>query len=194
MKKTISLFLLLGGFFLSGLTANAQNTLSLPEMDLSLAYQQYGSPMKNMAVTGETLTIAGEQFKQGIGVQANSKIKLSLRNNTSQFTCKVGVNDHSLDYKKEDFSKMTESIVTYLKRCATMVEKNDYHRLDDVIAESVDLTNQLTALKKGELKRIQGQSGSTKVSMVYLNMVQEAQNIVSFTANLIKVSRKFQKE
>ena len=89
---------------------------------------------------------------------------------------------------------MTESIVTYLKRCATMVEKNDYHRLDDVIAESVDLTNQLTALKKGELKRIQGQSGSTKVSMVYLNMVQEAQNIVSFTANLIKVSRKFQKE
>ena len=194
MKKTISLFLLLGGFFLSGLTANAQNTLSLPEMDLSLAYQQYGSPMKNMAVTGETLTIAGEQFNQGIGVQANSKIKLSLRKNTSLFTCKVGVNDHSLDYKKEDFSKMTESIVTYLKRCATMIEKNDYHRLDDVIAESVDLTNQLTALKKGELKRIQGQSGSTKVSMVYLNMVQEAQNIVSFTANLIKVSRKFQKE
>ncbi len=37
-------------------------------------------------------------------------------------------------------------------------------------------------------------SGSTKVSMVYLNMVQEAQNVVSFTANLLKVSRKFQKE
>ena len=36
--------------------------------------------------------------------------------------------------------------------------------------------------------------GSTKVSMVYLNMVQEAQNVVSFTANLLKVSRKFQKE
>ena len=30
--------------------------------------------------------------------------------------------------------------------------------------------------------------------MVYLNMVQEAQNVVSFTANLLKVSRKFQKE
>ena len=50
------------------------------------------------------------------------------------------------------------------------------------------------AVKKEELKRIQGQSGSTKVSMVYLNMVQEAQNVVSFTANLLKVSRKFQKE
>ncbi len=98
------------------------------------------------------------------------------------------------DIQKEDFSKMTESIITYLKRCAAMIETNDYHRLDDVIVESVSLTNQLTALKKGELKRIQGQSGSTKVSMVYLNMVQEAQNVVSFTANLVKVSRKFQKE
>lgn len=98
------------------------------------------------------------------------------------------------DIQKEDFSKMTDSIVAYLQRCATMIEKNYYYRLDDVINESVELTNQLTALKKGELKRIQGQSGSTKVSMVYLNMVQEAQNIVSFTANLIKVSRKFQKE
>lgn len=121
MKKTISLFLLLGGFFLSGLTANAQNTLSLPEMDLSLAYQQYGSPMKNTAVTGEALTIAGEQFKQGVGVQANSKIKLSLRNNTSQFTCKVGVNDRSLDYRKEDFSKipMTDGTMLFYRTDGT---------------------------------------------------------------------------
>jgi hypothetical protein len=45
-----------------------------------------------------------------------------------------------------------------------------------------------------ELKRIQGQEHGTKVSMVYLNMLQEAQNVVSFTANLLKVSRKFQME
>ena len=71
-----------------------------------------------------------------------------------------------------------------------MIRKNDYIGFEELIAESITLMNQLTALKK----RIQGQSGSTKVSMVYLNMVQEAQNVVSFTANLLKVSRKFQKE
>lgn len=98
------------------------------------------------------------------------------------------------DVQKHDFGKVTDSIISFLTRSADMIEKNDYHRLDDKINESVELTNQLLALKKGELKRIQGQSGSTKVSMVYLNMVQEAQNVVSFTANLLKVSRKFQKE
>ena len=98
------------------------------------------------------------------------------------------------EVQKEDFGKMTDEIVSFLNRSSVMIERNDYPRMDDLIAESVDLTAKLTLLKKEELKRIQGQSGSTKVSMVYLNMVQEAQNVVSFTANLLKVSRKFQKE
>ena len=124
-----------------------------------------------------------------------SEIIFSIRRLTEPSKEHVDNNFSPLsDEQKEDFGKMTTSIVAYLNRCASMIEKNDYHRLDDVVAESVALTAQLTALKKGELKRIQGQSGSTKVSMVYLNMVQEAQNVVSFTANLIKVSRKFQKE
>ena len=124
-----------------------------------------------------------------------SEIIFSIRRLTEPSKEHVDNNFSPLsDVQKEDFGKMTTSIVAYLNRCASMIEKNDYHRLDDVVAESVALTAQLTALKKGEFKRIQGQSGSTKVSMVYLNMVQEAQNVVSFTANLIKVSRKFQKE
>lgn len=124
-----------------------------------------------------------------------SEIIFSIRRLTEPSKEHVDNNFSPLsDVQKEDFGKMTTSIVAYLNRCASMIERNDYHRLDDVVAESVALTAQLTALKKGELKRIQGQSGSTKVSMVYLNMVQEAQNVVSFTANLIKVSRKFQKE
>lgn len=98
------------------------------------------------------------------------------------------------EVQKEDFGKMTDNIVSFLKRGATMIESNDYHRLDDLVAESAELNAGLTLLKKEELKRIQGQSGSTKVSMVYLNMVQEAQNVVAFTTNLLKVSRKFQKE
>ena len=124
-----------------------------------------------------------------------SEIIFSIRRLTEPSKEHVDNNFSPLsEVHKGDFGKMTESIIAYLKRSASMIEKNDYHRLDDVVAESVTLTSQLTALKKGELKRIQGQSGSTKVSMVYLNMVQEAQNVVSFTANLVKVSRKFQKE
>lgn len=124
-----------------------------------------------------------------------SEIVFSIRRLTE--SGKEHVDNHFsplCEVQKEDFGKMTDEIVSFLNRSSVMIESNDYHRMDDLIAESVDLTAKLTLLKKEELKRIQGQSGSTKVSMVYLNMVQEAQNVVSFTANLLKVSRKFQKE
>lgn len=98
------------------------------------------------------------------------------------------------EIQKTDFREVTGEIVNFLERAAAMIRQNDYRRMEELVEESVTLNNRLIGLKKGELKRIQGQSGSTKVSMVYLNMVQEAQNIVSFAANLVKVSRKFQKE
>ena len=124
-----------------------------------------------------------------------SEIVFSIRRLTEPGTEHVDNHFSPLcEVQKEDFGKMTDEIVSFLNRSSVMIESNDYHRMDDLIAESVDLTAKLTLLKKEELKRIQGQSGSTKVSMVYLNMVQEAQNVVSFTANLLKVSRKFQKE
>ena len=96
------------------------------------------------------------------------------------------------DIQKTDFRQMVQEITAYLGRCADMVDKNDYSILPTLVEESGRLNNRLVQLKKEELRRIQGQHGSTKVSMVYLNMLQEATNVVSFSCNLIKVSNKFQ--
>lgn len=124
-----------------------------------------------------------------------SEIVFSIRRLAEPMKDHIDNNFNPLsEVQKDDFRKVSVRIISFLRNCASMIRKNDYTGFDELIAESVTLMNQLTALKKGELKRIQGQSGSTKVSMVYLNMVQEAQNVVSFTANLLKVSRKFQKE
>ena len=64
--------------------------------------------------------------------------------------------------------------------------------LKNELRKANDLNGQLSHLKREELQRIQTQSGSIKVSMVYLTMIQEAQNVVTYTINLMKVSRKFQ--
>ena len=58
--------------------------------------------------------------------------------------------------QKDDFGKVSEQIISFLRNCATMIRKNDYIGFEELIAESITLMNQLTALKKGELKRIQG--------------------------------------
>ena len=45
--------------------------------ELSSIYQPYGTPASGKAVTGEPLQVAGTLFADGVGVQANSKIKIS---------------------------------------------------------------------------------------------------------------------
>ena len=63
--------------------------------------------------------------------------------------------------------------------------------MEEEVRRANDLNGQLSLLKRKELQRIQSQAGSIRVSMVYLTMVQEAQNVVTYTINLMKVSRKF---
>ena len=94
--------------------------------------------------------------------------------------------------QKGEFSDVTEDIVYLLQICRHKMENNDYEDFENELRKANDLNGQLSHLKREELQRIQTQSGSIKVSMVYLTMIQEAQNVVTYTINLMKVSRKFQ--
>ena len=96
--------------------------------------------------------------------------------------------------QKGEFGDVSEDITNLLQTSRQTVEANDYNNLNDIVRKANDLNGQLAHLKRQELQRIQSQSGSIKVSMVYLTMIQEAQNVVTYTTNLLKVSRKFQAE
>lgn len=96
--------------------------------------------------------------------------------------------------QKGEFADVTEGITYLLQVCRSRIENNNYDDMDTDIRKANELNGQLAHLKREELQRIQSHTGSIKVSMVYLTMVQEAQNVVTYTSNLLKVSRKFQAE
>lgn len=96
--------------------------------------------------------------------------------------------------QKGEFADVTEDITNLIQVCRHKLEDNNYDDFETEIRKANDLNGQLAQLKREELKRIQTQSRSIKVSMVYLTMIQEAQNVVTYTINLMKVSRKFQRE
>lgn len=122
-----------------------------------------------------------------------SEIVFSIRRLAEPCKEHIDNNFNPLDQvQKTDFRQMVQEVTAYLGRCAAMVDSNQYDLLPDLVQEATRLSSRLTQLKKEELRRIQGQHGSTKVSMVYLNMLQETANVVSFSCNLIKVSHKFQ--
>ena len=96
--------------------------------------------------------------------------------------------------QKGEFSDISEDITYLIQQCRKKLESNEYANMEEEIRRANDLNGQLSLLKRKELQRIQSQSGSIRVSMVYLTMVQEAQNVVTYTLNQMKVSRKFQME
>lgn len=96
--------------------------------------------------------------------------------------------------QKGEFGDVAEDITYLIQQCRKKLEANDYNLFEEEIRRANDLNAQLSHLKRQELQRIQSQTGSVRVSMIYLTMVQEAQNVVTYTINLMKVSRKFQLE
>lgn len=98
------------------------------------------------------------------------------------------------DIQKEEFQSIATDIICFLNDCREIIDTNNYNIYSEQLTKGQSLNERLALLRKGEIKRIQGQSGSTKVTIVYLGMIQEAQNIVTYTSNLLKVSRKFQQD
>lgn len=96
--------------------------------------------------------------------------------------------------QKGEFGDVAEDITYLIQQCRKKLESNDYNDFEEEVRRANDLNAQLSHLKRQELQRIQSQTGSVRVSMIYLTMVQEAQNVVTYTINLMKVNRKFQME
>lgn len=92
-----------------------QNKVSLSEMDLYNAYQIYGTPMKDVSVTGNPLIVCGEKYSEGVGVLSRSKIKIKLDGDADCFKCLVGVNDNLADYYSKDVSMvpLTDGTMIY---------------------------------------------------------------------------------
>lgn len=94
--------------------------------------------------------------------------------------------------QKEEILTISFAIATYLDQCRIMIEKNDYSNLKQLVLTHSQLNFDLNKIKRSQLKRLKIQGVSTKVSMIYLTIIHESKNIVTFSNNLTKVSRKFQ--
>lgn len=99
--------------------------------------------------------------------------------------------------EKHDLTDFLPSMIAFMQKGASMIGRRNYQDLIPFNSESGQLRNKLIQLKRAELKRIQQKdpgNSSTKTSLLYLTMLNEMQNVLQFTTNLLKVSRKFQME
>lgn len=102
---TFRALLLSGSFSMITLfTAFGQNEVSLADINLTDAYQEYAAPSAGKSVTGEEASAGGRGYTDVIGVHARSLIKIDLHKKASRFYAEVAIADSKIDYQRKDLA------------------------------------------------------------------------------------------
>ena len=93
----------------------------------------------------------------------------------------------------EELLPVKKKIVDYIMRSEQIVEDHDYERIDALLAEEDEYKATLSAMRKAQEDRIQMDlSQGLKVSLVYLNLLQETQELLSGLRHYLRAYRRFQ--
>lgn len=92
----------------------------------------------------------------------------------------------------EEFLPIRDQLLSLLQRTQNIISSGNYEQADAVLAEGEELKNQLSILHKLQIEKMQEENGSVKLSLVYLNLLQESQELVSIMRHMLRASRKFQ--
>jgi phosphate/sulfate permease len=94
----------------------------------------------------------------------------------------------------EEFSAIGKLLETAMERIMTAIESSgysDYHQLYFICK---NLSEEFSRLRHAQIERIrQGDKDNLNVSLVYLNLLQESQELTGLLRHLLRASRKFQK-
>lgn len=110
--------------------------------------------------------------------------------------CKEHVDNNFNPISKDcvtEFLPVREELCCLMERTRTAIENNNYEEADDILAKGDALKNSISSLRKQMMNRMQeADNASLKASMVYLNILQESQELVSIWRHLLRASRFFQ--
>ena len=93
----------------------------------------------------------------------------------------------------EEILPVKKKIVDYLMRSERIVEDRDYEHIDALLAEEEAYKQQLSEMRRAQEDRIQMDlSQGLKVSLVYLNLLQETQELLSDLRHYLRALKRLQ--
>ncbi len=110
--------------------------------------------------------------------------------------CKEHVDNNFNPISKDvvtDFLPIREELCKLMENTRSVIESNNYGDADDILIKGDALKNKISVLRKSQMNLIQeADTASLKASLVYLNILQETQELVSIWRHLLRASRFFQ--
>lgn len=92
----------------------------------------------------------------------------------------------------EEFIPIRDCLISLLRRTQAIIATDSYQEAEVVLNKGEELKAKLSQLHKIQIEKMQEENASVKLSLVYLNLLQESQELVSIMRHMLRASRKFQ--
>jgi Na+/phosphate symporter len=102
-------------------------------------------------------------------------------------------NNHKLfsDEQFQDLNQLQVKVKAIIAKSIKTIEENKYDNISQITEDQAHILDQLKQLRKVQLKRIKKEKAGTKISMLYLGILHETQNMMLHLINLVKAQRDF---
>lgn len=139
-----------------------------------------------------------------ISLEKNTRFHLASNSGEQMLYCLKRMSEPCKEHVDNNFNPLSrecieeilpvkKKIVDYLMRSERIVEDRDYEHIDALLAEEEAYKQQLSEMRRAQEDRIQMDlSQGLKVSLVYLNLLQETQELLSDLRHYLRAFKRFQ--
>ena len=129
-----------------------------------------------------------------LGANSNQQFVYSLRRMLEPIKEHVENNFHPLPALYiEEFRPVRQTINDLMKQSGALIETGRYQNYREILAEADNCKDLLSVIRKGHIDRIQKSQHDEqlKVSLLYLNILQESQEFLSVMRHQLRAAKKF---
>jgi phosphate/sulfate permease len=95
--------------------------------------------------------------------------------------------------QQNDLQDFAEEVNVFFSKIIQTIKNSDFKSVEGIIEKQQKLLDEITRLKKKQLKRIKRHETGTRNSELYLNTLTESKNLLLYVVNVLKAQRDFTK-
>ena len=138
-----------------------------------------------------------------LAVEKNTWFHLGCNNSTQIIYCLKRMLEPVMEHVDNNFNPLPDNykseldpllndVCNYLERTRGMISSGDFNTADELLVEGNAIKSRISQIRHQQQDRMQREDSNIKVSLLYLNTLQETQELVSMMRHLLRASKRFQ--
>jgi len=95
------------------------------------------------------------------------------------------------EHQVKELNELTTGIEELFKDIIEKIQTKDYSNLDAILARQQVLLDQVSSIRKNQVKRIKDFELQTRRSLLYMDILAETKNLILYSINVLKSQRDF---